>query len=203
VPTLPDELLPRAARGAGADGGGDVGVAVHRALDAWHTTGGDLLARYEGPDAGRELLGRYLEHPLAAARTLGAEVEFNLRLAGDVRVKGLVDRVCELDGRTVLVDYKTNARLDERLRETYAAQLRLYGLAARRGLLPGGPEPDLVLFDLRRGEAIRVGPDPEDAEARVVEAAQKIAAGDFALGPEHANRPCFLCAYRPLCRDRR
>jgi RecB family exonuclease len=176
---------------------------VHRALDAWHTTGGDLLAKYDGPDAGRDLLVRYLEHPLASARTLGAEVEFNLRLAGDVRVKGLVDRVCELDGRTVLVDYKTNARLDERLRETYAAQLRLYGLAARRGLLPGGPEPDLVLFDLRRGDAIEVAPDPEGAEARVVEAAGRIAAGDFALRPEHRDRPCFLCAYRPLCRDRR
>jgi len=199
VPAPPDELLSRPAR----RGGSELGAAVHRALDAWHTTGGDLLDKYEGPEAGRELLRRYLEQPLASARTLGAEVEFNLRLAGDVRVKGLVDRVCELDGRTVLVDYKTNARLDERLRETYSAQLRLYGLAARRGLLPGGPEPDLVLFDLRRGEAIEVTPDPEGAEARVVEAAAKIAAGDFSLGPEHRNRPCFLCNYKPLCRDRR
>ena len=199
VPAPPDELLPRAAR----RGGSELGAAVHRALDAWHTTGGDLLSKYEGPEAGRELLRRYLEHPLAAARTLAAEAEFNLRLAGDVRVKGLVDRICELDGRTVLVDYKTNARLDERLRETYAAQLRLYGLAARRGLLPGGPAPDLVLFDLRRGDAIEVTADPEGAEARVVETAGKIAAGDFALGPEHRDRPCFLCAYRPLCRDRR
>ena len=46
-------------------------------------------------------------------------------------------------------------------------------------------------------------PDPEGAEARVVEAAAKIAAGDFKLGPEHRNRPCFLCNYKPLCRDRR
>jgi DNA helicase II / ATP-dependent DNA helicase PcrA len=199
VPAPPDELLPRQA-GRGAS---ELGAAVHRALDAWHTTGGDLLAEYEGPDAGRELLRRYLEHPMATARTLGAEVEFNLRLAGNVRVKGFVDQVCELNGRTVLVDYKSNRELPERLRETYAAQLRLYGLAARRGLLPGGPEPDLVLFDLRRADAIDVAPDPEGAEARVVEAAGKIAAGDFTLGPEHRDRPCYLCAYRPLCRDRR
>ena len=199
VPAPPDELLPKSAR----RGGSELGAAVHRALDAWHTAGGDLLDRYEGPDAGRDLLRVYLSHPLARARTLGAEVEFNLRLAGDVRVKGIVDRVCELDGRTVLVDYKTNARLDERLREVYAAQLRLYGLAARRGLLPGSAEPDLVLLDLRRGEAIEVAPDAEGAEARVVEAAGRIAAGDFSLGPEHRDRPCFLCAYRPLCRDRR
>jgi DNA helicase-2/ATP-dependent DNA helicase PcrA len=203
VPAPPDELLPQTARGGGAE----LGAAVHRALDAWHTTGGDLLAGYEGPEAGREILGRYLAHPLAAARTLGAEVEFNLRLegdaAGEIRVKGLVDRVCELDGRTVLVDYKTNARLDQRLREAYSTQLRLYGLAARRGLLPGGADPDLVLFDLRRGEAIEVTPDAGGAEARVLEAAGRIADGDFALGPEHRDRPCFLCAYRPLCPDRR
>jgi len=199
VPAAPDELLNRAAR----RGGSDLGAAVHRALDAWHTAGGDLLERYDGPDDGLELLRAYLAHPLARAATLGAEVEFNLRLAGDVRVKGIVDRVCQMDGRTVLVDYKTNARLDQRLREAYSAQLRLYGLASSRGLLPGGPEPDLVLFDLRRGEAIEVRPDADAAEARVQEAAARIAAGDFALGPEHRDRPCFLCAYRPLCRDRR
>jgi hypothetical protein len=199
VPAPPDELLSKSA----GRGGSELGAAVHRSLDAWHTTGGDLLAEYDGPDAGRELLRAYLAHPLAGAKTLGAEVEFNLRLGDGIRLKGYVDRVCELDGRTVLVDYKTNARLDDRLRETYSVQLRLYGLAAGRGLLPGGPDPDLVLFDLRRGDAIGVTPDPAGAEARVIEASSRIAAGDFALRPEHRDRPCFLCAYRPLCRDRR
>jgi len=199
VPAPPDELLHRAA-GRGAS---ELGAAVHQALDAWHTAGGDLLAHYEGPEAGREVLRAYLAHPLAGARTLGAEVEFNLRLGDGVRVKGFVDRVAELDGRTVLIDYKTNARLDDRLLEAYSTQLRLYGLAARRGLLPGGSEPDLVLFDLRRGDAIAVTPDAEGAEARVLEAAGRIGAGDFALGPEHRDRPCFLCAFRPLCHDRR
>jgi RecB family exonuclease len=118
-------------------------------------------------------------------------------------VKGVVDRVCELDGRVTLVDYKTNARLDERLRHAYATQLRLYGLAAERDLLPGGPGPELLLFDLRHGEAIAIEPGPAQAEAHVREAAGRIRAGDFSLGPEHADRPCYLCAYRPLCPDRR
>jgi ATP-dependent exoDNAse (exonuclease V) beta subunit len=203
VPALPDELLPRAARSAGADGGSDVGVAVHRTLDAWHTTGGDLVALYRGPAPGVGMLEAYLSHPLAAAATLGTEVEFNLRLGEGVLVKGLVDRVCEFEGRTTLVDYKTNAVLDRRLREVYAGQLRLYGLAAQRGLLPGGPDPRLILFDLRHGEAIEVAPGPAEAEARVLDAAARIAAGDFGLRPEHRNRPCFLCAYRTLCADRR
>jgi DNA helicase-2/ATP-dependent DNA helicase PcrA len=199
VPAPPDELLPQAA---GAGGATELGTAIHRALAAWHTTGGDLLELYAGPEAGRQMLGAYLEHPLARARTLGCELEFNLRL-GEVRVRGFVDRVCELDGAPALVDYKTNAQLDERLRRAYATQLRIYGLAAQRGLLPGGPAPRLLLFDLRRSEPIEVAPDPEAAEAEVVEAACRIGTGDFALRAEHEDRPCFLCAYRPICTDRR
>jgi ATP-dependent DNA helicase UvrD/PcrA len=202
VPGPPDELLPQAARKG--EGASELGAAVHRALDAWHSRGGDLLELYEGPDAGHEMLRTYMAHPLAHAATLGTEVEFNLKLGEAVRLKGFVDRVCEQDGHTVLVDYKTNARFDQRLQEAYATQLRLYGLAAQRGLLPGGDErPRLVLFDLRRGEAIEIEPDVAGAEARVLEAARRIADGEFQLGPEHRDRPCFLCAYRPLCPSRR
>jgi len=202
VPVPPDELLPQAARRG--EGASELGAAVHRALDAWHTRGGDLLELYQGPEPGQEMLRGYLAHPLARARTLGTEVEFNLRLGDSVRLKGFVDRVCVVEGRATLVDYKTNARLDERLREAYATQLRMYGLAARRGLLPGGSEqPGLVLFDLRRGEAVDVAPDAAAAEARVLEGARRISEGDFTLGPEHRDRPCFLCAYRPLCPNRR
>ncbi|MDQ6774454.1 MAG: PD-(D/E)XK nuclease family protein, partial [Candidatus Dormibacteraeota bacterium] len=201
VPAPPDELLSEGAVSALA-GGAELGSAVHRAVVAWHTAGGDVEELYDGPAAGREMLAAYVRHPLAALPTLGSEVEFNLLLGG-VRVRGFVDRVARDGDQTVIVDYKTNARLDQRLREAYASQLQLYGLAAARGLLPGGPSPRLVLFDLRRGETQDVEPDPDGAERRVAEVAARIGAGDFALGPEHHARPCFLCAYRPLCPDRR
>jgi RecB family exonuclease len=148
------------------------------------------------------MLARYLAHPLAGARTLAVEVGFNMRI-GTTRVRGLVDRVCERDGQTVLVDYKTNASLDASLIEAYSVQLRLYGLAARRGLVPGGPDARLLLFDLRRGQVIEVTPDDAGVEDRVEVAAARIAAGDFALRPEHALRPCTICAFRPICPDRR
>jgi RecB family exonuclease len=148
------------------------------------------------------MLERYMSHPLAAATTLAVEVGFNMRI-GTTRVRGLVDRICELEGKTVLVDFKTNASLDATLFEAYSVQLRLYGLAARRGLVPGGPEPRLVLFDMRRGEMREVAPDDAGVEARVEAAAARIASGDFRLGPEHADRPCKLCAYRPICPDAR
>ena len=199
VPAPPDELQPRHVQAIGST---ELGSAVHAALAAWHMSGGDLLALYSGPEAGREMLARYLAHPLAAARTIAVEVGFNMRI-GATRVRGLVDRICELDGQTVLVDYKTNASLDAALIEAYSVQLRLYGLAAHRGLVPGGQGPRLLLFDLRRGEAMDVAPDDAGVEARVESAAARIGAGDFSLGPEHAQRPCHICAFRPICPDRR
>jgi RecB family exonuclease len=164
------------------------------------------------------MLRRYLSHPLAAAKTLAVEVGFNMTVGG-TRVRGLVDRICELDGKVALVDFKTNASLDASLMEAYSVQLRLYGLAAHRGLLPGATSPSplsgervgergeaevpkLILFDMRKGEMHEIKPGDALVEARVLAASQRIAAGDFRLGPEHANRPCKLCAYRPICPDR-
>jgi ATP-dependent helicase/DNAse subunit B len=122
---------------------------------------------------------------------------------GNARVRGVVDRICEFDGATALIDFKTNSNLDPVLMEAYSLQLRIYGLAARRGLLPGGRDPRLILFDMRRGETHDITPDDSLVERHVTEASTRIAAGDFHLGPEHAQRPCALCAYRPICSDAR
>jgi len=199
VPAPPDELQPRHVQAVGST---ELGAAVHEALAAWHNTGGSLLDLYRGPEAGREMLTRYLAHPLAGARTLAVEAGFNMAI-GRARVSGLVDRVCELDGGTALIDFKTNASLDAALMAAYSLQLRIYGLAARRGLLPGGREPRLILFDIRRGEQHEIAGDDALVEARVQAASERIEAGDFQLGPEHAQRPCSLCAYRPICSDAR
>jgi DNA helicase-2/ATP-dependent DNA helicase PcrA len=199
VPAPPDELQPRHVQAIGST---DLGAAVHEALASWHRDGGDLLDLYRGPELGREMLTRYLGQPLAAARTLAVEVGFNMNV-GATRVRGLVDRVCELDGALLLVDYKTNANLDAPLIRAYSTQLRLYAIAARRGLLPGGLDPRLVLFDMRRGERHDISPDDAGVEARVLAASRLIAAGDLSLRAEHAARPCSLCAYRPICPDAR
>jgi RecB family exonuclease len=143
-----------------------------------------------------------MSHQLASARTLGVEVDFNLRVGG-TRVRGIVDRICELDGHTILVDYKTNATMDAALIEAYTMQLRMYALAARRGLLPGGPDPRLVLFDMRHSREIEVTADDAAVEARVSSVSQRIGRGDFSLGPENAERPCAMCAFRPICSDAR
>jgi PD-(D/E)XK nuclease superfamily len=199
VPAPPDELQPFQVRAIGST---ELGSAAHEALARWHTGGGDLLELYRGPALGREMLARYLENPLARARTLGVEAGFSMSVGG-ARVRGLVDRICEIDGRSVLIDFKTNATLDESVLEAYRLQLRIYGMAAHRGLLPGGSDPRLVLFDLRHAEAHEVSADDELVTERVASASGRIRAGDFRLGPEHERRPCQLCAYRPVCADAR
>src|SRR6184192_2475277 len=70
VPAPPDELQPRHVQAIGAT---DLGASVHEALAAWNNTGGELLALYRGPDVGREMLARYLAHPLSGGRTLAVE----------------------------------------------------------------------------------------------------------------------------------
>jgi len=197
VPAPPDEIQPRHVQAMGST---ELGAAVHEALAVWHRDGGDLLGQYRGPEPGREMLARYMGQPLAAARTLAVEVGFNMNVGG-ARVRGQVDRVCELDGELCLVDYKTNADLDASLMTAYSTQLRLYAIAAGRGLLPGGSSPRLVLFDMRRGESHDISPDGAGVEAKVLAASRLIAAGDFSLRPEHAARPCSLCAFRPICPD--
>jgi DNA helicase II / ATP-dependent DNA helicase PcrA len=213
VPAPPDELQPAHVRAAGST---ELGAAVHEALAAWHMNGGDLLDLYRGPEAGREMLERYQRHPLAAGRTLAVEAGFNMAV-GATRVRGLVDRICEVEGKIALVDFKTNATLDDELLDAYSLQLRIYAVAAHRGLLPtrwggggeatgglrGGSNPRLILFDMRRGRQHDVEPDDSLVERRILEASSRIAAGDFALGPQHAQRPCKLCAFRPICTDAR
>jgi hypothetical protein len=93
--------------------------------------------------------------------------------------------------------------MDAALIEAYSTQLRLYALAAGRGLLPGGADPRLILFDLRRAHEIEVGADDVAVEARVQAVSGRIARRDFALGPENAQRPCAMCAYKPICPDAR
>jgi len=199
VPAPPDELLNTAARAASS---AELGAAVHAAIAAWHVKDGDLVGLYEGPEAGVDMLARYNADPLSRAVTIAVEVGFNLAVSG-ARMRGVVDRIATIAGHTVLIDYKTNATLDDTLLEAYRLQLRIYGLAAHRGLLPGGTEPRLILYDLRRGVTHEFEPDDAAVEHRVAEVVAKVRAGDFALGGEHAQRPCQLCAYRPICSDRR
>jgi len=68
----------------------------------------DLLQLYRGPEAGREMLARYIALPLSGGRTLAVEAGFKMAVGG-TRVRGVVDRICEIEGKVALIDFKTNA----------------------------------------------------------------------------------------------
>ncbi len=168
-----------------AMGSTELGSSVHAALASWHVAGGDLLAIYAGPEGwprDPRPLPRASAGPSEDAGRRGW-VQHEDR--HDARVRGLVDRVLRSSTAGPSSSTTRPTRLSTRtLIEAYSVQLRLYGLAARRGLVPGGAHARLLLFDLRRGQVIEVTPDDNGVEARVVAAAALIAAGDFGPPPE-------------------
>src|SRR5262249_13322973 len=140
----------------------------------------------------------YASHPLAVATTLAVEAGVNKSPRGPRASRGGGSGSlghCHTGPK----DFQTNAALPAAPIKTHTPHLRPYTPAPSRGLLPGGREPRLVLYDLRRGEVREITPDDAAVEEHVRRAAQRIGAGDFALRPEHDQRPCRLCAYRPIC----
>src|SRR2546430_2195617 len=71
VPAPPDELQPRHVAAIGST---ELGASVHEALAAWHNAGGEILQLYRGPEAGRDMLTRYVALPLSGGQTLAVEV---------------------------------------------------------------------------------------------------------------------------------
>lgn len=194
---------------------GALGRALHRILEAFHDPARparaeprrllEAAAAEEKLDAAqfeaaRDMLGAYLDHPLARATTLAVERSFTMAVE-DVVFTGKIDRLLLDRDAVVILDYKTGGSSDPATVAAHEAQLRYYHLAASRGRLgespPGGWRP--VLFDLRRGQLYEVTPDDAGAAARLAATVERSRRADYALGPEHAERPCFGCAYRRVC----
>ena len=202
VPAPPDELL--AARSCARPARASSAPRSTRRWRPGTRAGGDLLAHVSrARRPGARCSTRYLAHPLARRATLGVEVEFNLRLGG-ARVRG--------SGRPGL----RGRRPDDRWSTTRPTPrsttscVEAYSTAAP-AVRAGGPAraaarrhvaaPRAVRHAARRGDRGRArrrgGGGPGRGRRR------EDPAGDFALGPEHAERPCTLCAFRPICTDRR
>ena len=153
---------------------------------------------------GKEVLRRFIQRELASGRVpLASEMEFKFRIGNDV-VVGRWDRIDEVDGEVVLVDYKTSEiddrekaseRADKSLKED---QLGLYALAyaETRKTVPARVRLDFVDAGLT-GEA-RVARDHlERARARVRTAALGIRAAQFPARPD--QRKCGDCPYSRFC----
>ena len=146
---------------------------------------------------GRQQLIAFLNSRLAtpAGKILETEKRFAIEIGG-ARVRGRFDRLDALgDGTVSVVDYKTG-KVKTQDDADESLQLSIYALAARSlGYRPSS----LVFLNLESGTAVesqRSSKELQDAETRVKNIAEKIAAGEFEPKP---NSGCMRCSYHSIC----
>jgi hypothetical protein len=149
-----------------------VGLVVHEALELWEPDSDIPL-----PDLGhrlsahhpelmvevREILERFESGPLAERmrniRVLGKEIPILMNKGGGQIWRGFIDLLYEdEDGRTVVVDFKTDTGLEPgTARKLYEDQLSVYGQAVQKALeLPTAPRMELWM--IRDGSTISIDP---------------------------------------------
>jgi RecB family exonuclease len=186
-------------RGTGLDE-----TAVQATLESHWSSEGFLSAEHEAARfaAGKVALSRFVERAKSRPvdRVLAVEQPFSVRL-GDARVRGRYDAVRDVDGATVITDYKTGdvrdpVRARERARD--ALQLQIYALAWES---EQGSRPDAVELHFLEGDMVgRVTPTErqlERAAQKVATAAAGIRAADFEATPGFPA--CDWCPYRRIC----
>lgn len=111
----------------------------------------------------------------------------------DVMINGRIDRIDQLDGGVLVLDYKTGAPKND-MDAANSVQLGLYGLAAR---LAGHAVERMAFYNLEDNtiaETDRI--NDEKIHNKVLEVAAGIRAGEFAPTP---GFHCKNCGYNSLC----
>ncbi len=156
----------------------------------------DPLQRELYEKQGAEQLRALLDcWPRNSVDVVAAEASFSFSL-GAQKVVGRIDRLDRIDGNTVrVIDYKTGAAKTKRFAED-SLQLSIYAMGAKAlGFVP----QELAFLNLQGNELVptaRTASQLEKARQRIEDAAQGIAAGNFAPKP---GQHCQWCDYRRLC----
>ena len=112
-----------------------------------------------------------------------------------------VDRVARYRRSVAIIDFKTVTPHALELRADQW-QLRTYALAAPELLGVAPSTVRLFVIDLLSGTEHAVSSDPAAlgmAAGDLLSGARGIATGNFALGQDHDDRPCWSCGFRLTC----
>ena len=151
--------------------------------------------------AAKEMLGRYVGHPLASTPTLFEEKEFHWKISADaleIVLRGKVDRIHREGDSLKIVDYKTG----EPHAEAHALQLGIYKMAVEAVL----DEREIATsnFYLSTGREISFDYTPEDLRVirdGIIRDANRIGQGSFEVSEsEHPLRRCADCGYDAFCK---
>ena len=151
--------------------------------------------------AGRQALRRFrLQQEEAGAVPTYVEKEFSF-LWQHNRVNGRWDRIDEIGGEAVIIDFKSSdVRLQQDATKKARANLHLsvYALAYRENF--GQPPARVELHYLESGlvgAAVKSEADLEKAGEKILEAARGIRSRDHAAKPTYMA--CRFCAYQHIC----
>jgi superfamily I DNA/RNA helicase/RecB family exonuclease len=185
----------------------DLDTLVAKLDSVWHLLPYD--ARWQAVrDHGEATaaLARFLTwHATHGRDCVGAEVEFDILVGDDIRIRGRADRIeLDGDGRLVVVDLKTGKSAPTKEKLRHDPQLGVYQLATREGAfaasqVPGGAE----LVQLRQESYGTVKVQTQDAlgddswaQELVTGVAAAIRAEAF---PARPNERCKACRFRTSC----
>lgn len=151
---------------------------------------------------GQEALVKFYETAFSSkTRPLALEENFSLPLSPDLKIRGKIDRVDEVDKNKIeIIDYKTGKvptqkEIDQNL------QIAIYALAAESKWIYGKNPEDIILsfYFLETQEKMttkRTQKDLEKVKADILEKARLISESRFLPTP---GFHCDYCSYRMIC----
>ena len=195
-----------------------LGVSIHRALEAFHRTGGGdlekLLGLYDEHWAhagyssaqeqmewhrkGQRIIERcHAEEQQRRSEILAVEKDFLFPLEPHA-VRGTIDRIDRRpDGEIEVIDYKTHLDIEGEEEAAQNLQLGIYGLGARESL--GYEASWLTLYYVAAGRTVTVRYDPsrEEEIAGLIARVADIIVSSKGLKPE--TSACPACDFRNSC----
>lgn len=155
-------------------------------------------------EKGRQMLAVFLDKVDRNVRVVGTEVPFEVPVAPDVMLKGVIDMIVALDDdRYLVVDFKTAASSLPPDKLQHDMQPTAYLLAAELMMnAPGKVEFEFWTLTKTKSPALRISPVQRTAEQKqeFLEAIRDVAvAEEVGLYPRRRSFMCTGCEFADRC----